>query len=276
MVLESAAAGGRGAPDGAPFCASCEVHRLPTAAGGGADAWLLACVFVPPALRGRGCGAALVRAVAAAAAAAGAPALWLFSDIGAPFYEALGFRAAEGGAFDVLLPPAPGEPSVAVVEDLFSHALPADAPVPSAPPAGGCSLQLERARVEWLLLQERLRVGAGALRAAAPCAGARCGGAEALWRVSRAPRGEEEELLLLSFSGAGEEAAAVLRRAQAVAAAAGLARVRMWDVQGVEVGMLVEGALRVQREGKLPMVLPLSGEPGAHTAAPAIQRGCWY
>ncbi len=281
LVLECPALGA--APDGAPFCGACEVHRLPCVLGGApaGDAWLLACVFVPPPLRGRGVARALVRAVAAAAAAAGAPALWLFSDIGAPFYEALGFSVAGGGgAYDVLLPPAAGGED-ASVEDFSADALPVGLPAAAAGGGGGSgsALLLERARVEWLLHQERLRAGAGGLRrGAAPCAGARRGRATALWRAARAPDGgaeDEEELLLLHFSGEGDDAAAVLRRAQAVAAGAGLARVRLWDARGAGLETLVEGAARVPREGKLPMVLALKGDPAMHVDT-AIERGCWY
>jgi 8-oxo-dGTP pyrophosphatase MutT (NUDIX family) len=274
--------GGGGAPDGAAFSASCEVHRVPVAFRGGgapppADAWLLACVFVPEALRGRGAGCALVRAVASAAAAAGAPALWLFSDIGAPFYEALGFRVAGGGAaFDVVLPPAPRREGGARVEDVALGA-PLPAPPLAAPPAaGGCALRLERARAEWLLHAQALRAAAGALPPPPPCAGARCGRAQALWRVARAPDASgEAELVVLHVSGSGEEAAAVLRRAQAAAAEGGLARVRIWDAAGEGLEALVEGGERVPRVGRLPMVLPLVGDPALHTAA-VIERGCWY
>jgi hypothetical protein len=238
---------------------------------------------VPEALRGRGRGAALVRAVAAAAAAAGAPALWLYSDIGAPFYEALGFRAACGGAaFDVLLPPrraAPGEGNLVAADLSDAVRALASAPAPAAPP-GGCALRLERARAEWLLAGERLRAGAGGFCGVAPlpCGGARCGRAVALWRVAHAPRGARAELLVLALRGRGEEAAAVLRRAQAVAAEAGLAGVRLWDAEGVGAESLAAGGVRAPREGKLPMVLPLApgdARSALHTHA-VIERGCWY
>ncbi|WP_374604287.1 GNAT family N-acetyltransferase [Arenimonas sp.] len=55
------------------------------------DAWL-ASLFVRPASRGHGIGAALVRACVALAASERVPRLWLFTPEHAGFYAALGWR----------------------------------------------------------------------------------------------------------------------------------------------------------------------------------------
>ena len=73
---------------------------------------MLGAVFTPRALRGRGHAADLIHAVLEDARAAGDSPALLFSDIGIPYYEALGFRALPAeeaaGRLDRLVPPPAG------------------------------------------------------------------------------------------------------------------------------------------------------------------------
>jgi hypothetical protein len=65
---------------------------------------VLGAIFTPPELRRRGHAAALVRAVLAAARRQGDALALLFSDIGRPYYAALGFRALPAEEHAAALP----------------------------------------------------------------------------------------------------------------------------------------------------------------------------
>jgi hypothetical protein len=71
-------------------------------------------VFTPPALRGRGYGRAVIEAVEAAALQDGAQASLLFSEIGTPFYERLGYHAVPVTLADLVVDTKPGAPAVVV------------------------------------------------------------------------------------------------------------------------------------------------------------------
>jgi predicted N-acetyltransferase YhbS len=88
------------------------------------DAWL-ASLYVLPAHRGRGLGAALVRALVVHAAALRIERLWLFTPAQAPFYARLGWQAAGSATLR-------GTP-VSVMT--IAPAVIAPAPPPSADPA---------------------------------------------------------------------------------------------------------------------------------------------
>lgn len=62
--------------------------------GEGADALIRSIVVLPHA-RGRGCGKVMAESLADAARAAGVERLWLLTTSAAPFFEDLGWRAAE-------------------------------------------------------------------------------------------------------------------------------------------------------------------------------------
>jgi hypothetical protein len=70
-------------------------------------------------------------------------------------------------------------------------------------------------------------------------------------------------------------ASALLRRAQAAAARAGLARVKLWDASLSGLERLVPGGRREPRKGKLPMVLQLR-EGLAPEGLCFLELGVWY
>ena len=279
------------APGEADFVASCEVLLTPVAAGAAASAapphaWLVAFVFTPAELRGRGYASALITALRRAAAPA---PLALFSDIGAELYNRLGFRATAPGnkAYDLVLPAAAAAAGAAASAAIADIPLRFDLsrlqlPAPALPPAAA-ALLLSPARLAWLCEAEAWRGAQGLLPGPLAARGAVLRGEGApladtnmgvcVWAADAA-RGDLVVLLLRAPSAAGLRA--LLARAQAVAAGARLQRVRVWDSADGAAERAV-GLLRAWREaraGKLPMVAPAPGEPAGEWREP--ERGTWY
>lgn len=91
----------------------CKLYRLPLFLDGRRVPSVgFGAVFTPKAERRRGYAAELIRRVMADEAARGTQLAMLYSDIGAPFYERLGFRAvgAERGEAPSLFAPSPFRP----------------------------------------------------------------------------------------------------------------------------------------------------------------------
>ena len=71
-------------------------------------------VFTPPALRGRGHAAALIERLCDDARREGCGVALLFSEIGAPYYERLGFRVVPHATSDIIVHGGSGAPAVLV------------------------------------------------------------------------------------------------------------------------------------------------------------------
>jgi GNAT superfamily N-acetyltransferase len=226
--------------------ASCETYRMASAAGDmRGESWAVASVFTEPSLRGRGHARAMMSALVEHARSAGAQASILFSDVGAPIYEASGYAACP--ADDLVFPPATGDPA-AGVDALLREAV--DVPPPDDeflvwPTAAQLDWHLERTRTYALLLG----------RPSLPAVGARAGSGVALWAVDW----KQDHLLILALGGArAHEAEALVQSARRIARQMELADVRLWAQPWGFAGRADLGGDRVARVGSLPMIAPLS------------------
>lgn len=287
------------AGDDKAVLASCEIYEIPAEFDGTAVCVVLvASLFVEPALRRHGYARELLEGVAAAAERRpGCVAVLLFSDIGTGYYERLGFRALCGAApADIVLPSlasaVPGVELVSAFGGLDERALNAAMPA-AAPDLLALPVELERA--ELVTIAE---ASEAARRGRSPPAhrGARGEeGGEIAWLADY----EEGELVVLVLSARSpHEAAALLAAAQGEAAAAGLTKgVRLWDMPqplaggdatavatgggaaaataaaATVYGAEVDGAVRVPRTGKIPMVRALGG--GEAVERLFVQRISW-
>jgi predicted N-acetyltransferase YhbS len=280
----------------AEVLSSCEVYLVPAMLGGAPSTVLLvATLFTEPALRGRGLAAALLEAVAAEAAARPRCAgVLLYSDIGAAYYETLGFRRL-GSATDIVLPADAdasadaGEGlSIAVepaanLEDLDEADFNAELPLQGAAP-GLLVLPVELARAGFVVALERFEA---ATRGLPPLArrGARCGGGAAGCCVWAADHEDGELLVLAIRASAPAAAAALLAAARREAAAAGLARVRLWLPEAAAApataaavaaaAAALPGAARVERAKQLPMLRAVAGA-GVEVGGLGLQRVHWW
>jgi hypothetical protein len=199
----------------------------------------------------------MLAALRAQATGEGAQALVLYSEVGTPLYERLGYRAVP--SVDWLLPARP----------LAGPRLPplADPGPGPAPRPGGLQLAREPGQVAWQLERERLH--ALALGRPLPAtSGARVPGASIAW--TPAYRAGELHVLWLDAPGPGE-AARLLEAAQGAAFEAGLATVRHWVAAGAPAPDL-EGLRAVPRDGEVPMFCAL--EPAARRWD-GIERASW-
>ena len=119
-------------------------------------------VFTPPEQRGRGYAAALIGAMSAEAEARGAGMALLFSEIGARYYEALGFRVLPREQVTIAVKPFTGSPAM-----LVRSGEPGDLPVIaeiSARYADDAAFALERTPdlLAFGLARKRLLAGLGA------------------------------------------------------------------------------------------------------------------
>lgn len=248
--------------DGQAVLASCEVYRMASAVGGErGESWAVASVFTEPSLRGRGHARAMMSALVERARSDGAQASVLFSDVGAPIYEASGYVARP--AEDLVFPPAAGDPAAGV-----------DALLPEAvelpPPDDDFVIWPSVAQLDWHL--ERTRTYALLLgRPSLPAVGARAGAGVAVWSVDW----KQEHLLVLALASArAHEAEALVGAARRVARQLELADVRLWTQPWPFAGRADLGGDRVIRVGSLPMIAPL--RPSLKPAMWAtIPRAVW-
>jgi GNAT superfamily N-acetyltransferase len=238
--------------------ASCETYQVRSAVGARpGHALIVASVFTAPARRGRGHASAMLRALGDEAAREGAQALVLYSEVGTPLYERLGYVPVP--SVDWLLP----------ARALAGPRLPplADPGPGPAPRPGGLQLAREPGQVAWQLERERLQ--ARLLGRALPATtGARLPGASIAW--APAYRAGELHVLWLDATGPGE-VARLLEAAQGAAFEAGLATVRHWAAVGSRAPGL-EGLRQVPRDGEVPMFRALQ-PPAARWDG--IERASW-
>jgi predicted N-acetyltransferase YhbS len=230
--------------DGGALLASCETYRMQSwLAGAPGETWAVASVFTPPSLRRRGYASRMMSLLVEEARAAGAQATTLFSDVGAPLYEAIGYRARP--SYDLVFSPLDGE---APVDALYSDAQLCAAFGECAPPNGRFLVWPSAAQLDWHL--ERQRTYAALLgRTQLAHAGARAGDGLIAWAADWLHR----RLVVLLMTGArADEAEALLRAARRVAHQLGLGDVRMWNLPGCDCG-----GERLARDGSLPMIAPL-------------------
>src|SRR5690349_3861376 len=156
-------------------------------------------VFTERRLRGRGHASRLLELVAAQTR--DAQAFILFSDVGAPIYERIGYVARQSG--DLVFTPAPGDPSAAAQLLGESEVGAALAAIPR--PTGGFVVWPTAAQIDWHL--ERERIWAPLIdRARLGSAGARTEGGVALWMADF----KNDRLLVLLFWAPSRPAALAL------------------------------------------------------------------
>jgi GNAT superfamily N-acetyltransferase len=239
--------------DGAVL-SSCETYRMRSSVDGvRGESWAVASVFTEPSLRGHGHARRMMDALVARARATGAQASTLFSDVGAPLYEASGYAARP--AEDLLFPPERGDPARAV-----------DALLPEVvevtPPDDRFALWPTAAQLDWHV--ERSRTYAALLdRPSLPSVGARAGDGVALWAVDW-----KHDRLLVTWLGATrvQEAEALVAAARRTAKQLELSEVRLWAQPWRFGGRADLGGDRVRRVGSLPMIAPL---------LPSLHAGMW-
>jgi hypothetical protein len=214
----------------------------------------VASVFTEGRLRGRGLATQMLDRVMSQLVAEDprAQASILFSDVGAPIYERVGFQARP--AVDLILPASPGSisPEVEPLTEIPPFQIP-DRPrafqvVPSVD------------QIDWHL--ERARIYAEILAVPGPpFLGARTADGLALWCANQ----KVGELYVLLLEG---EVAPLLGAAQNAALACGLRAVRVWDCPPFAAGR------REPRVGSLPMIRPL--HPSVHAERwNSIPRAIW-
>lgn len=101
--------------DGGDLLASAKRYRFDIRLDG-RDAWMcgIGAVITPPMLRGRGYGREVIERLVQQERQAGASFAALFSEIGAPFYERLGFRHVPMDEVTVVVKRKPGAPAMLV------------------------------------------------------------------------------------------------------------------------------------------------------------------
>lgn len=231
--------------DNGAVLSSCETYRMRSAVdGAGGETWAVASVFTEPALRGRGHARRMMDALVARARAAGAQASTLFSDVGAPIYEASGYVARP--AHDLVFPPAPGD-AARGVDALLAEVADVDEPAEDFalwPTAAQLDWHVERGRIYGELLG----------RAPLPVVGARAGDGVVYWVVDW----KYERLLVVWLDAArAHDAEALVLAARRVAHALKLREVRLWAQPWSFPGRVDLGGDRVARVGSLPMIAPL-------------------
>ncbi|MCY1043567.1 N-acetyltransferase [Corallococcus sp. bb12-1] len=251
--------------DGAVL-ASCETFRTDSFLRGGdgrfaqGDSYAIASVFTEGPLRGRGYATRLMDSVALELerVAPRPHSVVLFSDVGAPLYRRSGY--VEVPAWDWHLDASEGVEGRAVDGGLLETDV-ARALERMRRPQVPFYLWPTASQVDWHL--ERERIYAELLERPRPrTCGAVVGGSTALWTMMA--RYGELVVLMLDARDASD-AQALLAEARRVAHHAGLKRVVWWE-EAATAPLLagVPGAVRVQRDGSLPMLRPLrAGLPAA-------------
>jgi hypothetical protein len=221
--------------DGDVVLASCETYRMRSFLSGEPSAtWSVASVFVERALRGRGYASELMRRLETRVRELdpSAHALALYSDVGTPIYERLGYVARP--AHDRVWTALSGKVDVELITT------PSELPPPADrflvwPTAEHLDWHLERKRVYAELLGHRV----------VPSCGARGGGGVMFWVAGY----RHDRLQVLLWNGVAFDP--LIAAARQVAAAAGFEKVVMWDQPGAQSGTLTP------REGSLPMLRAL-------------------
>ncbi|RKH31962.1 GNAT family N-acetyltransferase [Corallococcus sicarius] len=253
------------ADDGAVL-ASCETFHTDSFLRGAdgtftqGDSYAIASVFTEDHLRGRGHATRLMDGVAAELerVAPRPHSVVLFSDVGAPLYRRSGYVDVPAWDWHLDASEVPeGRPVDGGLQETDVAAALARMQRPQAP----FYLWPSAAQVDWHL--ERERVYAELLARPRPqTCGAVVGDSTALW--SMVARYGDLVVLMLDARDAAD-AAALLTEARRVAHRAGLQRVVWWEEPATAPLVAgVPGAVRVQRDGSLPMLRPLrAGLPPA-------------
>jgi GNAT superfamily N-acetyltransferase len=204
------------------------------------ETWAVASVYTEPALRGRGHARRMMDALVARARAEGAQASTLFSDVGAPIYEASGYVARP--AEDLVLTPLVGDPALGV-DALLGEV------VDVREPDGAFAVWPTRDQLDWHV--ERARVYRPLLDCAPlPAVGARAGDGVILWTTDA----KQTSLKIVWLDAARrDQAEALLVSARRVAHALDLGEVRVWAQPWP---FAIDGK-REPRDGSLPMIAPL-------------------
>ncbi|RYZ35307.1 MAG: N-acetyltransferase [Myxococcaceae bacterium] len=245
--------------DGAVL-ASCETFRTDSFLRGGdgrfaqGDSYAIASVFTEAPLRGRGYATRLMDAVALELerVAPRPHSVVLFSDVGAPLYRRSGYVEVPAWDWHLGASEAPGG---RVVEAGLQETDVARALERMRRPQVPFYLWPTASQVDWHL--ERERIYAELLNRPRPqTCGAVVGDSTALWTMMA--RYGELVVLMLDARDASD-AETLLAEARRVAHQAGLKRVVWWE-EAATAPLLagVAGAVRVQRDGSLPMLRPLS------------------
>jgi GNAT superfamily N-acetyltransferase len=234
------------------------------------DSYSIASVFTEEHLRGQGYATLLMDQLAAELERLSprGHAAVLFSDVGAPLYRRSGYHEAPAWDWHLYTAQTPiprrvsallGDGDVAEAMDRMRR--------PEAP----FYLWPSAAQVDWHL--ERERIYAELLSRPRPQAcGAVVGDSTALWAMMAR---YDELVVLLLDARTDEDAATLLETAGSVAHAAGLKRVVLWEEPHTAPRLTrVPGALRVARDGSLPMLRPLRlGLPRVQTVP--FPRALW-
>jgi GNAT superfamily N-acetyltransferase len=226
--------------DGAVL-SSCETYRMRSSLRGTrGETWAVASVYTEPALRGRGHARRMMDALVARTRAEGAQASTLFSDVGAPIYEASGYVARP--AEDIVLTPLVGDPALGV-DALLGEV------VDVREPDGAFAVWPTRDQLDWHV--ERARLYRPLLgRAPLPAVGARAGDGVIIWTTDA----KQTSLKIVWLDATRrDQAEALLLSARRVAHALDLGEVRVWAQPWP---FAVDGK-REPRDGSLPMIAPL-------------------
>lgn len=214
--------------------ASCETYRMHSFVDGAAGcSWGVASVFTEPALRGHGYASRLVALLPEPLRALDprAHALHLYSDVGPAMYERAGYRPRP--ALDRIWRPLVAPHRAELLGE------------PVEPEAVRARFLIWPTALQLDWHRERERIYAELIgRCRLDSCGARADGGIMSWST-----GGGAALVVLAWNGVA--LAPLLAAARAVAAAAGLERVVMWDQPGVNEGQLQP------RVGSVPMLLPL-------------------
>ncbi|GMT97491.1 hypothetical protein KH5H1_16100 [Corallococcus caeni] len=234
------------------------------------DSYAIASVFTEEHLRGRGHATRLMDAVAAELEQVSPRphSVVLFSDVGAPLYRRSGYVEVPAWDWHLDAVDAPGgRPVDGGLQETDVAAALARMRQPDVP----FFLWPSAAQVDWHLERERIYAELLARPRPRTC-GAVVGESTALW-VMNARYGELVVLLMDARDASSAEA--LLTEARGVAHHAGLKRVVWWEEPATAPLLTgVPGAVRVQRDGSLPMLRPL--RPGLPPAPEVpFPRALW-
>jgi len=240
--------------------ASCETFEQQSLVGSARGrSWVVASVFVEPALRRRGHSAAMLAALLARLRAEpDAQAVTLFSEVGVDLYARLGFYAVP--SFDTWFDARAEQPADV---SWLTAPLPAPPSLRAAPQA--LALSLSAGQIDWQLERERFYAEAWG-RPRLPAHGARLGASSIGWTAYW----KANELQVLWLEAADDvHREPLVQAAQWAAAEAGLPRVRVWETTPL---VDVPGASRERRDDEIAMFCPL--RPGV-LGWTHVERGLW-
>ncbi|MEW5742313.1 MAG: N-acetyltransferase [Myxococcota bacterium] len=240
--------------------ASCETFEVASEVGGvRGRSWVVASVFVEPALRRRGHSASMLAALLERLSSESeAQAVTLFSEVGVDLYARLGFFPTP--SFDTWFDASPDRP-----DEVSWLTAPLPSPRPPTPAAQVLHLHLSDGHVDWHLERERFYAAAWN-KPALPSHGARVGASSIGWTAYW--RSNELHALWLDVVDEAHRLPLV-RAAQHAAHEAGIPVVRVWE--GTPLGDL-PGARRARRDDEIAMFAPL--RPGV-LGWTHVERGLW-